>query len=221
MYISIPLILVAIALAGIFIIVWRKMPYLKKLTRLNFAEQNPGGLTPEAHEQRKGWWHSMLPEIVDWYRGIPFKRYRETVFRETEKLLRKIRLVFSQIDRISASLIRSVRRVHIESALERTPEQAANERDEKVPLGEKLSVSARRQDISPKDQPKKREHELIIEIAKNPKDPSLYESLGDIYVELGGYEDAKESFEAALEFKPGDKVLSQKLSRALEKLSAK
>ena len=59
----------------------------------------------------------------------------------------------------------------------------------------------------------------IIEIAQNPKDSRLYEKLGDLYVEMENWNDAKESYEAAIELNPTAEELKRKLSTALERLS--
>ena len=61
---------------------------------------------------------------------------------------------------------------------------------------------------------KKEEQRLILEISKNPKSPSLYEELGDLYMEAGSYKDAKESYEAAIELNAKDEKLKEKLSDA-------
>lgn len=205
-FIIIPLALFIAALIGITVIVWRKLPYLKKLT-------------PEAaHERRNGWLYSMFSELVDWYKGIPFKRYNETIFQETEKFLRKIRLIFSRIDRVSASLIHRVRRVHVESSMNHVPNTPATIEHEQKQFQENLDTQTLEKEIPVRGQLKKKEQKIIMEIAKNPKDPVLYEELGDIYMKMEEYADAKESFEAALEFKPGEQGLIEKLSKVLAKL---
>ncbi|OGN08532.1 MAG: hypothetical protein A3C61_01930 [Candidatus Yanofskybacteria bacterium RIFCSPHIGHO2_02_FULL_39_10] len=62
---------------------------------------------------------------------------------------------------------------------------------------------------------------MIIEIAKNPKDAHLYEVLGDLYIEMENFVDAKESYEASIELSPQNGSLKIKLSEALEKLAQK
>ncbi len=69
---------------------------------------------------------------------------------------------------------------------------------------------------------KAEEQRLIIEIAKNPKDATLYRELGNIYMKTGEINDAWESFKKALELEPTDeesKGKLEKLSKKLEKLS--
>ncbi len=204
MFIIIPLVIVGLSLVGIAIIIWRKVPYLRKLT-------------PEVGEHAGSWWHDMIPELIDWYRGIRFRQHRDSFFQETEKFLRKIRLAFSRIDRFSASLIHRVRKVHIESSLQAP---APSDQPSVAPAVSPLAPSAKQEQSAETsaERLKRREQELIIEIAKDPKSPELYESLGDIYVAMHAYADAKESYEAALEFRPNDAKLEKKLSEVLANL---
>ena len=65
---------------------------------------------------------------------------------------------------------------------------------------------------------KREEQGMIIEIAKNPKDSRLYEVLGDLYVRMNNFSDAKESFEAAMELSPHDEGLQKKYSQVLKKM---
>ena len=58
----------------------------------------------------------------------------------------------------------------------------------------------------------------FVEIAKNPKDSRLYEVLGDLYVKMNNFSDAKESFEAAMELSPHDEGLQKKYSQVLKKM---
>ena len=67
---------------------------------------------------------------------------------------------------------------------------------------------------------KREEQRLIIEIAKNPKDSKLYGLLGELYVKMGDYSDAKESFEAAIELDPANEELKKKHSVVTEKVIA-
>ena len=43
--------------------------------------------------------------------------------------------------------------------------------------------------------------------------------LGDLYVKMKNFTDAKESYEVAIELDPGNEELKKKLSSVLEKLS--
>ena len=60
---------------------------------------------------------------------------------------------------------------------------------------------------------------MSLEIDKNPKSATLYEELGDFYAKTENYQDAKESYEAAVELNPSDEALKKKHSQTLEKLN--
>ncbi len=203
LFITIPIALVVLALVGIAVVVGRKVQYLKKLT-------------PAVGEQPTSWWYEMFHEFVDWYRSIHFRQHREAFFREVEKFLRKVRLVFSQIDRFSASLINRARRAHVESSLASDEQAAAAQQPVAAPVPAPAPVKTPTQ----AERLKQREQDLIIAIAKDPKSPALYEELGDVYLKMKNFGDAKESFEAALEFKPDDVALTEKLARARAGLPA-
>src|SRR4051812_26204743 len=103
LFLTIPLVLVVIALLGVAIIAWRKMTFLRRLT-------------PEAHEFGDSWLHDMAPEVVDWYRSVPWHQYMHNMLVEVEKFLRRLRLLFSAFDRLSDQMVRKVRHVHQEAA---------------------------------------------------------------------------------------------------------
>ncbi|MBI2674174.1 MAG: hypothetical protein HYX22_00315 [Candidatus Yanofskybacteria bacterium] len=155
-------------------------------------------------------WHTIArdfcPEIWNWAKGIKVKEYKEMWLIETEKLLRKFRLVSMKMDRFSDSLIKKIRK--------RTYRPAAEFDSSVEPQGQ-----ASTKDNVGTGTLKKDEQRLIIEIAKNPKDAVLYEELGDLYAKMGGYRDAKESYEAAIELNSNNEELKKKLSQALEKLN--
>ncbi|MBX4211352.1 MAG: tetratricopeptide repeat protein [Candidatus Yanofskybacteria bacterium] len=191
------LILIGITSIGIVIIGWRKFPYLRKLA-------------PEAHEVGETMWHDLFPELFSWYGRLPTRELRDWRLRETEKLLRKVRLVFSKIDRVSYSLIHQVRREHLEQNIKLEPES-------KPFIPEANSRPKSQADIM--EDLKKEEQRLIIEIAKTPKDGELYIKLGDTYMSMNNFSDAKEAFEEAMDLDPENKTLHRKLSVAIEKIA--
>ena len=65
--------------------------------------------------------------------------------------------------------------------------------------------------LSREEKQKKEEHALIIEIAKNPKNPELYKKLADIYILTENFADAAEALETALKLDPEDKKTEVKL----------
>jgi len=196
MYLYIPLALILLSACGIIYIVYRKMPYLKKLT-------------PESHEMNDNIFRDFFPEIMAHINEAKLKQYQKNLFVELEKLVRRLRVVTLKLDHISDRLIKKIRHQHISAHLEH-----------KAMLEEKNMESEsenKSQAATLEEELKDREQKLIIEIARNPKDPALYNLLGDLYIQMHNVEEAKESYEAALALNPHDLALARKYSQLLKK----
>ena len=202
MFILIPILLITGSAFGIFLIIWRKVPYLKKLdsnetTSLGIANGN-------------SWqWNSFLsdffPEAKEVIKRIKINEYKAAWLVELEKLLRKLRLFSLKMDRSSGIWISKIRNIHKNS-----------KHTEAVITDMKPNVYVK--PINKTELLKKEEQRLIIEIAKNPKDYKLYESLGSLYIDMGNYKDAKDSLEAALELNSDNYSIKEKLSLVSGKL---
>ncbi|HVZ10819.1 MAG TPA: tetratricopeptide repeat protein [Candidatus Paceibacterota bacterium] len=197
MFILIPAVGIIASLAGIAYIVSRKMPYLKKLS-------------PDIHERGETIFHDFFPEIVDWTRTIHLKEIRQAFLRETEKAVRRLRIASMKIDTAADNLIKRIRREHASGKMElqTLTEEAMMPA---VPAAPSLPAAPTMEDLKAKEQ------QLIIEIAKNPKDIELYIALGDLYLEMHNTEEAKESYEAALALDPSNPELARKYSQLLKK----
>lgn len=204
MFIFIPLVLILASVGGILFIVWRKLPRLEKLAE---TESSSGAI-------KKDWVniiYDFCPEIWDWIRGIKIEEYKEMWLVETEKLLRRFRLISLKMDRLFDSLIKKIRKqTFSQNGLTYTArnETKSNNTRPDAEVEEKN-----------KEELKKIEQKLILEIAKNPKNLILYESLGDLYVKTESYQDAKEAYEATIELNPQNAELKEKLSQTLERLN--
>jgi len=212
MYILTPLLLIFSSLLGITVIVWRKWEYIKKLAMIESGSSEEVYGSLDFSLGRYG--RELFPEVEEFIKKIKFDEYKTSWLLEVEKLLRKIRLIFLKIDSFSDSLIKKVRRVHANGKLNG---QATNEVVEHINGTQTQKDLLSSQSISPAFL-RNEEERLIIEIAHNPKDHQLYEKLGDLYVEMNGFVDAKESYEAAIELSPQNEALKQKLSSTLEKI---
>ena len=202
LYLTIPLGLALLAVIGALVIIWRKMPYLRKLT-------------PEAHEMGQTWLHDMAPEAIDRYKGIQWQEYKRSFLVELEKFIRRIKLMVSSVDRASDALVRKVRRGHQKAAQQVQEQQAqiesaAREEEEKEP--DEL-------DLGDPEQLKMREQALIVQIAQDPKDAQLYGELSRIYMKLRNYGDAIESLKAALKLEPESEVFKRRLEAAQKRLA--
>lgn len=204
MFILIPLLLVLISLAGISIIILRKVPFLKRLSS-------------EVNETSGDLFSDFFPEIAMKFKSVNWREYKDVTLGELEKFLRKIRLVFSKIDRWAYSLIKSVRDIKSDNEI-KIEAAAAEEKD----ASDKEKEAADKKNGAVNggvDSLKKEEQELIIEIAKNPKEAGLYEKLGDVYMRMSNHQtDAKDSYEAGLKLEPENRSIKAKHSKVVEKI---
>lgn len=206
MYIFIPLALIVISFIGIGVIVFRKLPYLRKLT-------------PESHEFGSTVFHDFFPEFFAHIGKIHLEEYVAIFLREMEKLVRKIRLFFSRIDRASSDLIAELR----SASRKNEKAQAPADTEPLVSEPEFPAVNSNIEIRPRKTEPnmvalKAEEQRYIIEIAHHPKNAILYATLGEIYVKMDNLRDAKESFEAAINLDPENEKLKERLSFISRKL---
>lgn len=199
MFILIPLILILLSVMGISFIVFRKMPYLNKLT----PETHVGGDVLS----------DLFPEFSEGFKNLKLREYGNLWFIELEKFLRRLRVVSLKMDRISDAWIKRIRMGNISRTINSANYEKAEQEDVSILKAWPISVPTA-------EDMKKEEQKLIIEIAKNPKDAQLYEALADLYIKMANFYDAKESFEAAVELSPNSESLKQKLSSVLGKLSS-
>lgn len=170
-------------------------------------------LSPESHEVSDNIFEDFFPELISWFKQIPWHQYQQTSLQELEKGLRWMRLAFLKIDHASARLIQKVRRTHLATHLEHTA-SVQSEASTEVAVPEHMEIVA---EPTPEDL-KGQEQQLIIEIAQDPKNAGLYETLGDLYLKMDNISDAKEAYEAGLGFGPDNITLARKYSRLLKKI---
>jgi len=88
------------------------------------------------------------------------------------------------------------------------PKEVAGERIAKPMISDKVAAPRRRTEM------KDRLEELLIErIAVNPKDIEAYERLGEYYMEIKSYTDAKECLKQVLKLNPSDRNAKYKMRR--------
>lgn len=198
MFLILPLLIALVSLLAMAFVVYRKMPYLRKLA-------------PESHPAGQTIVHEYAPEVVDWAVSIPWRQYMRNALVEIEKLLRKGRLLMSAIDRASDTIIRKVRRVHIETAKQHEA-IVAHRQEEEARLAEEPDEI----DLDDPDQLRQEEQRLIVAIAQNPKDVEQIIRLARVYMRLQAYADAIEAFEAAAKLLPDEASIQKRLKRARE-----
>lgn len=195
-FLYIPLALALLAVIGVVVIVWRKMPFLRKLT-------------PEAHQFGATVAHDFAPEVMDWFASVPWRRFIHNVFVEIEKVLRKARLLMSSLDRASDKIIRKVRTVHEESAKQQEAIVAQRQEREAEQQEEPDEI-----DMEDPEQLRQEEQRLIVAIAQHPKDVDQYVRLARVYLKLGEFADAVESLRAAAKLDPENESITKRLERA-------
>lgn len=225
MFIIIPLALIIFSLAAIAFIVYKKLPQLKSISPAG----GDGSVSSKYNLFSVNSLNDFFPEIAEYLKKIKFKKYKNLWLMEVEKILRRLRLVSLKMDRFSDHLIKKIRKVgDSQLKVNAMQELRTNEPLGRSPMGEPLAEQPVKviKEKSVQDKPsivsmeslKSEEQKLIIEIAKNPKDYRLYETLGDLYMKMDNFDDAKESYEAAKELNPHSELLVKKHSQAVEKM---
>lgn len=197
MYLKISLILIAGLALGIFLIIVRKFPYLKKLP-----------LNPE-QEVAGTFFSDFFPEVCHRLKKVDPGSYRTYFLRESEKFFRRLRVVSLKLESFSNALISKIKTSH---HYQKEPGSGAVE---------EVRSAAEATKVLSKPDPfnyKKEEQSLIIEIAKDPKNPGLYRRLADIYLSLKNYSDARESLETVLKLDPEDEKTKEKLTKIQARL---
>ena len=223
MFLLIPILLILGSFVGIGAIVYRKKPYFLKLASLNQPAQTNGYI--EISQKTGFSWrengNEFFPEAQSFIENLNLRNYRASWLIEAEKFLRRTRLLSLKFDRLSDSLINKIRRVSLGLRFKHEEAKSSPIIDEPVIDESKSEESA----TSLKSQSaaflKNEEERLIIEVAKNPKDPNICEALGDLYAEMSNFTDAKESYEAAIELNSQNEDLKKKILSILEKLVQK
>lgn len=202
MFLLIPLSIFILSSIIVLYISLRKFAYLKKLNT------NSDSSTVEMGEVSfSQFMCQMFPEVFDYFRKVDVAAHKSSFLLEFEKFLRKIRLAFLKVDNVSNNLIHKIRATHIQEA-QKSQEKIEAQKLEDMFVNEVSVMTEGQEDF------KKKEHELIIEIAKNPKNPILYKSLGDLYIKTEQWEYAKESFLSAIKLDPTIKGIKRKLELA-------
>lgn len=246
MFILIPLVLISGSLAVIFFIIYKKLPQLKNISlpegNTGSVVHDSGGSPAGKYKTLSiKLFNDFFPEITEIFRKIKFKEYKNSWLAELEKILRRLRVFSLKMDRFSDHLIKKIRAVGdskhqinlernsedlqrisashgIDSAKELKTNEAAAKRSVKVTKNKSSGHTQDKPAVGTIELLKSEEQKLIMEIAKNPKDYRLYETLGDLYVKMENFGDAKESYEAAMELNPHGEILVKKHSQALEKM---
>lgn len=177
-----------IGLIGALVIIFRKIPVLLKLPS-----------QPDESYQK-------LPlnnKASNLIKGIPSSpRYGLALLNITEKLLRRVRILFLRLDNFFVALINRSRNKSHDLAI-KSKEWMSARRMKKI---EKLKLMA-----SLRTTPEQKEEGLLRSLRHNPKDIKAYKELGALYLEQKNYQDATAAFEEVLKINPEDESAKEKL----------
>lgn len=199
MYFLVPFIILVVCLGGILYIFGRKLQYIKKLEPAK--EETPGEL-----------FHSFFPELVKTVKEVHIDEYKEATFMGVEKALRRMRLGMLKFERHADTLIKKIRASYNTDSSKEETVEIAEEPIKEIVENKVVSDEKKALDL------KQEEQRLIIEIAKDTKNPELYELLGDLYVAMGNLIDAKESYQAAITLDGHRQYVQNKLDGVLGKI---
>ncbi|HEY4484343.1 MAG TPA: tetratricopeptide repeat protein [Candidatus Paceibacterota bacterium] len=192
MYLFIPLLIILVSLVGALLIIWRKLPYLKKITNppsISSAESMPFALLSD-----------FFPEVASYFKKVDLTSYKNHLMKELEKFLRRLRVLSLKLDGFTNKLLAKIKSENVKNGHTLAQE-----------FKDESSVKVITKKESPEERAKKEEQALIIEIAKNPKNPELYKKLAEVYLSVKNFSDAKESLETALELDSEDQQTKEKL----------
>ncbi|HUO75731.1 MAG TPA: hypothetical protein VMU12_02340 [Candidatus Paceibacterota bacterium] len=200
-YLFIPLAIFVVAVVAVAIIVGRKVSYLRKLS-------------PESHETGDTILHDFAPEVIDWARGVPWRQYLHRALSELEIGLNRLRQAMYALGHASESVMKGVRKAGQKAA--RSHEAAVAQLEEEKKERE-AEFDPDEVDLTDPEQLKAEEQRLIIAIAQNPKDVSLYSDIARVYMRLHAYGDAVEALEQAVKLDPDTTEYLKRLERARRK----
>ena len=158
-----------------------------------------------------GFWTEFLPEVNSFLGNINFQSYRKTYIVGFEKFLRRLRVLSLRIDSFTYNLIAKIK----------SSSQKNSEVEQSKPLNKgELNIKTEEEDsrpiiiLSKEENLEQEEQELILRIARDPKNTKLYKKLGSIYLRLKNYDDAAESFKTALKLNPENEDLKLQFDKA-------
>ena len=192
MFLLVPLSIFGVSIIAISYIVLRKFSYLKKLS----TDPETAGVGDITFFE---FGRQMFPELFSYFSRVDMAGHKSSLLIEFEKFLRRTRIFFLRVENASNSLIHKIRDSNFET----------NKSSQKIETRELDSTTEVETD--PILDLNKKEHELIIEIAKNPKNASLYKTLADIYIQMRQWDDARDSILSAIKLNPNILGVKRKL----------
>jgi len=209
MFDLLPQIIIIASIAGIIIIIVRKLPALSSVPdNTKISDINK--------KSRKIKVPSLLNRLWLKIKSFKYSDNFHKILELTEKILRKLKVVFLKVEnKISqwAEMLRQhsqkvkARREGVDIEI-KTSNGGANN----IALSSKkqLEVSDAEKEAEEMDA---LEEKYIEEITKNPRNIEAYRKLGNLYIKKNSVNDAREAFRQILKLNPSDKDAGLKLMK--------
>jgi len=217
MFVVIPSAIFILSLIGILYVSLRKLSQASQLAQ----SQETATVSPTFGIFVR----EMFPEIFAYFGRVNMPAHKSSMLLEFEKFLRRLRVMFLRFDNLSSNLLHKVRESHL-NEIQKAQEKEAQKLEEapETPVTEIKTTTVDFNTASPVPQPapelKNKELEIIMAIAKAPKNKALYKELGDLYMELQQWGDARESFMSAIAIDPKVRGVKKKLNLANKMLAS-
>ena len=209
LYSLIPPILVILSLIGIIIFLVKKAARVATISEDNVEMLNKEEVMEAKKDSR--WKHGflgILEGIVRIFRalflklGVKFNEWSQTIRDK-----RKIKVVKNNDNDRENDIIEKIK----EYKFEKEEVKIAARRSQKNPkpvISDRVTAPAAKKEI------KDRLEDLLIDrIAANPRDIEAYERLGEYYMEIESYIDAKECFRQIVKLDPKNRSIRYKLKK--------
>lgn len=198
MFDLLPQIIIIISIAGIIFILAKKIPALssfsdnKKISDINGDKKIK---TPDA-----------IQKIWLKIKSFKYSAYFHKSLELSEKVLRKLKILFLKLENIISSWAESIRQQSQKVKIRREGigiEVKSKNNKEKIHITASDSKTAQEQ--RELEEFKKAEEEFIQAITRNPRDAENYRKLGELYAQKNNIDDAREAFRQILKINPSDK----------------
>ncbi len=209
LYSLIPPILVILSLIGIIIFLVKKAARVATISEDNAEMLNKEEVTEAKKDSR--WKHGflgILEGIVRVFRalflklGVKFNEWSQTIRDK-----RKVKVVKNNDNDRENDIIEKIK----EYKFEKEEVKIAARQSQKNPkpvISDRVTAPAAKKEI------KDRLEDLLIDrIAANPRDIEAYERLGEYYMEIESYIDAKECFRQIVKLDPKNRSIRYKLKK--------
>lgn len=187
MYDFVPIAVVLLALAGMIVVIGRKIPALAELPD-----------TPPAQSV----WRATLLRLRRLAGRLPYQRYWGFALRVWEKILRRIRIFVLKAENKSAAWLAGVK--------SRSRQVAQKS---KFLRGEGIALKV---DVSEQAEPDGELGQLLAAVRRSPEDTQAYLALSDFYLERGQRQEAEVALEKLLAIDPAHSIARSRLEKLKE-----